>query len=74
MRCGPRREGAPARDFLATHSQTRLPRHTSPILRLREPENDDNPGLSLTDEAPSSYFPHTQASGARDRRQSQVLR
>eukprot|EP00959_Pyramimonas_sp_CCMP1952_P103456 2163633-Pyramimonas_sp.AAC.1 len=34
MKCGPHREGAPARDFIAAHSQATLPFETSAALRL----------------------------------------
>eukprot|EP00959_Pyramimonas_sp_CCMP1952_P072741 1519883-Pyramimonas_sp.AAC.1 len=41
MKCGPHRRGAPARDFLAIDSRTRLPPYTSSMLRPQEPNSDD---------------------------------
>ena len=48
MNCGPHREEAPARDFLAIHSQTKLPPETSSIFRPEEPKIDDSYRSGMT--------------------------
>ena len=48
MRCGPHREGAPALDFLAIHSRTKLPLHTSTKFNRQEPKSDDMYKLPMT--------------------------
>ena len=40
MNCGHHREEAPARDFLAIHSQTRLPLETSATFTPVKPKSD----------------------------------
>eukprot|EP00959_Pyramimonas_sp_CCMP1952_P290130 6068461-Pyramimonas_sp.AAC.1 len=58
MKRGPHREGAPARDFLAIHSQTRLPLETSSTFKPQEPKSDDNYTFRMTR---SDYQPEARA-------------